>query len=66
MKVQTDYYTLTHLAVTVEQSELKRWQLERQTKGASKLVTRFFDLMEDAENWLASKGYRMIPPAIKD
>jgi hypothetical protein len=52
---------LTHQAIVVGQSELKKWQLNNLFNDNNGFKTKIFEDIEDAINWLASCGYTMEP-----
>ena len=52
---------LSHIAVVSGKSEMKRWQVDRTTKDVTQFETKIFDNIQDAQDWLASFGYRMAP-----
>ncbi len=52
---------LTHGAIVIENSELKKLQLKNMLSKAKHYQTKLFYDIEDAKEWLADAGYRMIP-----
>jgi hypothetical protein len=51
--------TLTHSAIVVGNSKVKKWQVNRMIEGAKTYETKIFVKMPDAQTWLASFGYQM-------
>ena len=47
----------THHALVVGSSQIRKWQTQNIFKDVSHYEFRFFDIYEDAENWLASFGF---------
>ncbi len=52
---------LTHHAVVVGKSELKKWQIKSIFNDVKNFETKLFGNMVEAKNWLASFGYKMEP-----
>jgi hypothetical protein len=52
---------LTHHAVVVGQSELKKWQIQSIFNDAKTFETKLFGSLSEAKVWLASFGYTMEP-----
>ena len=52
--------TLTHIAIVIGKSEVKKWQLKTMTQRYHNYETNFFETTDEAEQWLASYGYRKI------
>ncbi len=50
---------LTHHAVVVGKSELKKWQLKNIFNDTKTFETKLFDNLDEAIDWLASSGYRL-------
>jgi len=51
--------TLTHIAIVVGESEIKKWQIAKMINTFGKYETEFFKDTNEAESWLASFGYHM-------
>lgn len=51
--------TITHSAIVVGGSGVKKWQVNKMIKNANHYEARIFDNMEEAVNWLAAFGYHM-------
>lgn len=49
--------TLSHMAICIGESELKKWQINNMIKEFTRFEVRFFDDIQDAESWLATHGY---------
>ncbi len=52
---------ITHLIVVLGKSELKKWQVNKTVKDATKFETTFFETISEAEDYLASLGYHRTP-----
>ena len=51
--------TLTHIAIDIGKSEIKKWQLAHMTKSLyQQYETKLFETIEEAEQWLSSFGYK--------
>ncbi len=53
--------TLSHMAICIDESELKKWQINNMIKEFTRFEVRFFDDIQDAESWLATHGYGKTP-----
>ena len=53
--------TLSHMAICVGESELKKWQIKNMIKEFSTFEIKFFDDIQGAESWLATYGYVKTP-----
>jgi hypothetical protein len=51
--------TLTHIAIVIGKSEIKKWQLKNMTERYHMYKTEFFETPYEAEQWLSSFGYQM-------
>ncbi len=49
--------TLTHHALVIGHSELRKWQSEKMFKDIKDYEAQTFESMQDAEEWLVSFGY---------
>ncbi len=49
--------TLTHHALVIGHSELKKWQFKKMFKDIKNYEAQTFESMQDAEKWLVSFGY---------
>ncbi|MFH1155564.1 MAG: hypothetical protein V1793_17300 [Pseudomonadota bacterium] len=58
---------LTHYAVVTgpEHRAVKKWQSNEIIKNGVVFEVKFFEKVKDAEEWLASFGYRMTPLAVE-
>nr|NJM03888.1 hypothetical protein [Desulfobacula sp.] len=52
---------LSHMAICVGESELKKWQLKNMIKEFSRFEIKFFGDIQEAESWLAAYGYCRTP-----
>jgi hypothetical protein len=50
--------TLTHIAIVVGESEIKKWQITKMINTFSQYEIEFFKSSNDAESWLVSYGYK--------
>lgn len=53
--------TLSHMAICIGESELKKWQINNMIKEFNRFEIRLFDDIQDAESWLATHGYGKTP-----
>ena len=53
--------TLTHHAVVIGTSEIKKWQIGNIFSEENRISTEFFENIRDAKEWLASCGFDMTP-----
>lgn len=53
--------TLSHMAICVGESELKKWQISNMIKEFSRFEIKLFGDIQDAESWLAAYGYGKTP-----
>ncbi len=51
--------TLTHCAIIIKDSELKKWQIKNMLSEAKHYQTKIFKDFEEAKIWLTSVGYEM-------
>ncbi len=49
--------TLTHMAICVGESELKKWQISKMISEFANFEVKIFEAIGSAESWLASYGY---------
>ena len=49
--------TLTHSAIIVGSSDIKKWQVKKMTKNIKNYETQIFNEFKEAQDWLASFGY---------
>jgi hypothetical protein len=54
--------TLTHMAICIGESELKKWQIKNMIKEFTQFEVRLFDEIQNAESWLAIHGYAKTLP----
>jgi len=53
--------TLTHMAICIGESELKKWQINNMIREFKRFEIRLFDDIQAAESWLATHGYGKTP-----
>lgn len=52
---------LSHMAICIGESELKKWQINNMIKEFTRFEIRLFDDIQAAESWLATHGYGKTP-----
>lgn len=57
--------TLSHMAICIGESELKKWQVKNMIKEFLRFEIKLFSDIRDAESWLTAYGYCNTPPEKK-
>ena len=53
--------TLSHMAICIGESELKKWQINNMIREFTQFEVRLFDDIQAAESWLETHGYGKTP-----